>query len=426
MVINSRFLINRIAFSLLLVVNYSFTLSSFAQNSTILSKQSIHQNQAQQQILQRQQIQRQQHQALKEELKPNKEYNPPTPRVKYDFSYNPNEVGVKAYRKAFDRMLQMDSDPSLFTLKDAVFLNEDAFFNNTADYPQFNNIIDQIGEFLLEEIEKSGYDTSNNLAKNLMLYRFFTDTIQLPNGKYHLPFKYDFEDYMGDEDYSKHFVTKLLFENSGQCHSLPLLYLILAERIGAEAYLAISPNHTYVKFPLPNGGYQNIELTSNVMTSNAHILQSGYIKAEALQNKVYMNPLSQKELLSFTITDLINSYVWKYGFDPFVQEMLDKALELFPNNIVAHKLLSNYYTNRFLYVSDQIGLTANNYQSKLKQYPKAKELLKQRDAIYDQIDFLGYSPMPKEAYESWLQSMEEEKQKKDQKELLIKFDQSAR
>jgi|GEM_PF-6378361 len=60
--------------------------------------------------------------------------------------------------------------------------------------------------------------------------------------------RYDFVDFWGREDTRKVFVTKLLATNSGQCQSLPQLYLILAEELGTTAYLAFSPEHSYIKF----------------------------------------------------------------------------------------------------------------------------------------------------------------------------------
>ena len=39
-------------------------------------------------------------------------------------------------------------------------------------------------------------------------------------------FGYDFEDYRGQQDYTKMFVSKALATGKGQCHSLPLVYLV--------------------------------------------------------------------------------------------------------------------------------------------------------------------------------------------------------
>jgi hypothetical protein len=136
-----------------------------------------------------------------------------------------------------------------------------------------------------------------------MLFQFFSEELKLGNQK-HLPFKYDFQDYMGINDYSKMFVTKLIHSGSGQCHSMPLLYLILAEEIGAEAFLSFSPNHSYIKFQDDKNKWFNIELTNGMLTASSFMLNSGFIKAEAMQSEIYMQNLSKQELLSQLYVDL--------------------------------------------------------------------------------------------------------------------------
>jgi len=61
------------------------------------------------------------------------------------------------------------------------------------------------------------------------------------------PYVYDFDDFMGDKDWTKQFVTKLMRTHTGNCHSLPYLYKILCEEIGAKASLVLGPNHVYIK-----------------------------------------------------------------------------------------------------------------------------------------------------------------------------------
>jgi hypothetical protein len=159
------------------------------------------------------------------------------------------------------------------------------------------------------------------------------------------------------------FVEKLLQSNKGQCHSLPLLYLILAEEINAKAYLSFSPNHSYIKFKDNNGKWINVELTNGMLTTDAFVLQSGYMKAEALQNKIYMQPLTERQLLSEIMVDLAKGYSVKFGYDEFVEQVIDKAIELYPNNVFAQMVKSDYRTLKFHYVAQQLGLNLDNFQN---------------------------------------------------------------
>ncbi|MCB6089724.1 hypothetical protein LIT77_13515, partial [Flavobacterium psychrophilum] len=204
-------------------------------------------------------------------------------------------------------------------------------------------------------MKELNYDLNSNSAKNFMLFKFFSETLQLKGFKTkHLPLKYDFEDFNGDKNWSKMFVTKLLKTGKGQCHSLPLLYLTLAEEIGATAYLALAPKHSYIKFQDENKKWYNIELTNGMFTAPSFILNNGYVRSEALQNHIYMQELSKKELLAQLYSDLAMGYIAKFGYDDFVQNVAQKALSLYPNGIAPNMLLSNFNTFRFEYAMKKL------------------------------------------------------------------------
>ena len=375
-------------------------------------------NQYQKEI-QKQQKQRQELEAIYREIaQPTKPTEHTT--VNYDLPSCSSVPGASAYRSAFAEISKMADGQKTFSLSEANFLVENAFYENQAQFVQFNKTIQQIGQFLTWKMEELNYDQNSNLAKNLILYRFFSDTLEIKSKNLkHLPFKYDFDDYMGNEDWTKMFVENALATNSGQCHSLPLLYLILAEEIGAKAQLAYSPSHSYVKFQDDNGKWHNIELTNGMMTTDAFVLQSGYIKAEALQNEIYMLPLNQKELLSHVLFDLAKGYAVKYCYDSFVEQVIEKALELDPNNINAHMVKSDYRTMRFIYVQKQLNVSPDN----IHKYSKAKQLLDEMYGQYAIVDNLGFEEMPAEAYEKWLGSLQNAKQKQESQQMIFKLNQ---
>jgi len=220
------------------------------------------------------------------------------------------------------------------------------------------------------------------------------------------------------------FVEKVLRTNSGQCHSLPLLYLILAKEIGAKAQLAYSPSHSYIKFHDDNGKWHNVELTNGMLTTDAFVLQSGYIKAEALQNKIFMQPLSDKQMLSHFLFGLAKGYAVKYCYDSFVETVINKALELDPNNINAHMVKADYLTLKFRYIETQLGINEQNYRQILSQYPVAREIFISRNKQYGKIDNLGYENMPADAYEKWLGALNEAKQKQESQQLFLNLNKS--
>lgn len=341
--------------------------------------------------------------------------------ISYRLPVFSDKGGRGFYRQVFDRINVIDS---VYSIRDTNFLIENAFFENKLDKNEFDKAITNSRQFLIAKMKELGYDRKSNAAKNFMLFQFFSETLQLKDSKEkHLPFQYDFEDYMGIHNYSKMFVTKLIRTGSGQCHSMPLLYLILAEEIGAEAYLALSPNHSYIRFPDDKGKWYTVELTNGMFSTESYILQSGYVKSEALQNRIYMENLTKKELLSKQLSDLAEGYIHKFGYDEFAQEIINKALELYPNSISAHMINANLATARVKYVVYQLGIDTSDarQREKILQYPKGVQLLKQMHRHYVLIDNLGYEHMPEAAYQQWLQSMKDEKQKKENEAISKQF-----
>lgn len=256
-----------------------------------------------------------------------------------------DKAGAKAYYSAFDNLSKLN--PEDYSISNATFLVENAFYNNDKNFQNtFQNYIQKATKIIQTEIDRKGISDEDNASKNLAVFKYFSkDSKQ--NGKViHKAIKYDFDDYWGAKDYSKMFVSKLMKTNTGQCHSMPLLFLILAEQIGAKAYLVVIPNHSYIRFIDNDGEELSIELTNGMFSTNSFVLNNGYIKSEALQNKIYMQNLSSKELLSQTFVDLAGGYIHKFGYDEFVNKVLEKALELNPNNINATLWQSNLNQKR--------------------------------------------------------------------------------
>lgn len=74
-----------------------------------------------------------------------------------------------------------------------------------------------------------------------MLFRYITDTLKIKNNitqkeQVHYPIRYNYDDYKSETNFDSHFVTTLMQTGIGQCYSMPLYYLVLAEEIGAQAY----------------------------------------------------------------------------------------------------------------------------------------------------------------------------------------------
>ena len=306
---------------------------------------------------------------------------------------------IQYYRNVFQELQNMKLGTSEYSLMRSVFLIENAWHDNTLDYSSYVHDIETKTNLISSIAKKDGIISNNNIGLNYIIQRLYSETITLNNNQYH-PFQYDFEDYMGEKDWSKMFVTKLLKSNKGQCHSLPLLYLILAEKVGAKAWLSFAPEHSFIIFSDDSKrSFYNFETTNGNIVSNDWVMESGFINTTSIRNRIYLDTLGKDQLLSSLITDLVMGYTNKFGYDQFVEEMIDFSLLVNPKNIQAHILKADI---QVLKTNQELKKVGNPPITQIKSYPDAYSnyynLLKE----YDIIDGLGYVQMPKEVYEQWL------------------------
>jgi len=323
------------------------------------------------------------------------------------FESNPDK---NIYALAFNELEKMLSGASPISLERAVFMVEKAF-DPTLDFSAFDNQLNKSVSVIGRKMELDKLSPFDNLGKILTTFKFMADTISvLTKGETTIttyPKKYDFEDFWGRQDYRKMFVSKLLKEGSGQCHSLPLLFLLLCEKMNAEAHLAFAPNHSFIKFQDTRGKWHNLELTNGMLASDHFMIESGYIKAEAIQNKIYMEPLTKKQVLVQCLNDLALGYQKKFGFDPFVKECVNVALSHDPKSLTAHQTRANYYINLSNYIVYQYK-TKKLSRSLFDHDEQAQAIIKITEKAMQDIDDLGYAEMPPEAYAAWLNSIQKE------------------
>lgn len=199
----------------------------------------------------------------------------------------------------------------------------------------------------------------------------------------------NFDDYAGKKEWNHMFVSTLMATGKGNCHSLPLFYKLLAEELGEKSWLALAPNHVYIKLYSQADGWYNVELTSGQFPTDVWIKASGYIHTDAIRSGIYMDTLSLKSTVALCLTDLAEGYKHKFtsDYDPeFVLKCCNRTLDVFPNYI--HALLLKAET-----LLDICMKTKNNeYEQVIEKH-------------YSHIHQLGYRKMLEKMYLEWLQSL---------------------
>lgn len=109
------------------------------------------------------------------------------------------------------------------------------------------------------------------------------------------PFQYDNDDPLGQK-LENQLLSTYLKSRKGNCVSMPALFLILADRLGADVTLATAPLHIFVKYTDEAGRVINLETTSGANPArDAWIIEQMPMTKEAIARGVYMRALTRRE-----------------------------------------------------------------------------------------------------------------------------------
>jgi hypothetical protein len=338
------------------------------------------------------------------------------------------ELIRKNYKSAYHLLDRMLSGQYPISFKKAVITTELTFLDGGLDTLKFNDAINDLVQQCryFNQSNSLLYDLKDkeNISKWASIFKILTDTTYKQVGNLEIlyyPYRYDFDDFFGENDWSKMFVSKLLDTGTGNCHSLPYLYKIVAEEMGSTAHLALAPNHIYIKHRSLKDGWYNTELTSAAFPIDAWIMVSGYVHLSAIENKVYMKALDDRESIALCMIDLAEGYKRKTNSsDPeFILKCCNTALQYFPNYVNA--LILRVETLKSMH--DTFVKNNSNPDSNIKA--KVKEMFNEMQNLYVYIHELGYRQMPKDMYLKWLVELRTEKEKYQNKS-ISSFSRSTR
>lgn len=330
------------------------------------------------------------------------------------FPSQSSKEGTSNFYESFVEINNMLLGKQPLSLGRAVFLVENSYYGNTLKYSDFQNTLKEKVWLCSQKIKEDKLDANNDMVKNMMLFRLISDTLKIkPTGTEkaitNYPIKYDLDDYKSETNYDSHFVTKLMKSGKGQCYSMPLYYLVLAEQMGANASLAFSPRHSFIKIQDEKGAWYNLELTCNAILSDAHYMNNSYIKAEAIRNRIYLEPLNKKEVVAGMLLELARGYYDKYGLDDFYLKCVDTAL-LYSKKDINALIMKAVYEERLTLTLAKL-LEAPKPEIMKEKSPRAYLHYEKMQALYKQIDGMGYEELPAAIYSKWLEYLDEQKDK---------------
>lgn len=233
-----------------------------------------------------------------------------------NFTLNENDTlryeGHYRFENAYQVIEDMLTDKRPLDFAESVFAVENCMYDGNLDHSAYKKELNRITNGV-KQMVASGEITAptHDVALNYAIYVFFTKPCPLNN--YH-PYEYDKMSLIEDVGLTGGMVTNLLKTGMGTCHSLPYLYKIIADKVGAKAYIALAPLHLYIRHQDAEGKWWNYETTTGTYSRSAWIMESFHVNEKAIRSGLYMTNLSDKETIVQSLYDLLCVYERKTGF----------------------------------------------------------------------------------------------------------------
>lgn len=323
--------------------------------------------------------------------------------------------------KAINTMLESGNSD----FRTAVFLVENAYYGGALSFDAYGQEIKSLAHLTRAYLKANPlfYVAKDSATVGIYAAAFHLMTDSIPfvsadnRREYHEPYKYNFADFDGSTDWTNMFVTTLMRTHKGNCHSMPFLYKLITQELGAKTWLALAPNHIYIKLYSVKDGWYNTELTSAEFPIDAWIMASGYVHLNAIQNGVYMDTIGDRQSLAMCMVDLAQGYeaLKGPGADSFILKCCNTALKYYPNYINALLLQSKIYEKQFTRNMKLAGFSS--IQEYTAQDAKVKADFDRMTAAVQKIHTLGYRRMPTKMYLTWLSELQTQKDKYTNKKI---------
>ena len=147
-------------------------------------------------------------------------------------------------------------------------------------------------------------DTTDNEIKAGILISTLNDAGPWNGNR---PYHYDLDNPLGNAPRDK-LLSNYLASRKGNCVSMPVLFVIIGQKLGMPVTLSTAPLHDFAKFKRDNGAWMNIEVTSYGTISDEHYQQQMDITPRALATGIYLQTLTRKESVLVLMDTLMQFY----------------------------------------------------------------------------------------------------------------------
>ncbi|MFA6925145.1 MAG: hypothetical protein WC223_12945 [Bacteroidales bacterium] len=273
----------------------------------------------------------------------------------------------------------------------AVFITENAYWENKFDYNVFKNVlsihtnrisnlvylnyndsIQNLKPSLLETIDEKKLKYKDVLT-NWAIFKYITDTTYYVTKNkltYNSPFQYTSKDPLSTTNWSNSQVLHLLAQEKGNCYALAILFKIFSERFNSNANIATAPGHIYIVHNDMKGAPYNIELASRAFPGSGSIKAFTNTTHEAVVNGISLRTLNLKQSVSLCLVYLAKGYENKFNSksDEFILQCAQTTLKYDSLNLNAMLLKAEVFEERIINKNKSIVQLQNDRQ--FKEYEK--------------------------------------------------------
>jgi regulator of sirC expression with transglutaminase-like and TPR domain len=210
-------------------------------------------------------------------------------------------------------------------------------------------------------------------------------------------FHYDFDDPRGTKISNK-LLPNYLASKKGNCVSMPLLFIVLGQRLGLDVTASTAPEHVFVKYTDPDTGITySLETTSGAIPArDVWLQQQNPMTDESIANGIYLQKLTKRETVAVMATTLSENFSDKREPEKMIA-IADAVLPYYPKNVSLILAKGSAYSR----------LIRRNYISKypmpkdipVEERPYFQHLSKESEFWYAKAEALGWR-QPDKAQES--------------------------
>jgi regulator of sirC expression with transglutaminase-like and TPR domain len=216
---------------------------------------------------------------------------------------------------------------------------------------------------LLKQLDNMAEDIKATFpigANSLTRFKVLRDYLYRPaplSGKQ--PFVYNLED---DRNPKAKLMSVYLATHRGNCVSMPLLFVILGQKLDIPVTISTAPAHLFMKFRGDNGNWYGVEATNGGGWADDDFLKKQHpmLSQKAIDSGIYLQPLTRKETAAVIADSLLETYELHRSnvADEARIKIADLVLKHYPKNINA--MMHAYLTYKALWQREFVDKYPNS------------------------------------------------------------------